>query len=370
MKRQILLIFILIFLLSCTKNKDESNKQMSRQNINQIVNERSSTFTKNPRKPMAWGHSQTIYVFADPAVWEKAEPFLKYSLERDFFTTENEQLFEVKLGNFSNIDQFHRFKNLIFIGDLSSNSPVSQHVKTIMNEQAIQSVQQRKASMFLNNNLWANDQLVLFFMSTNLDELQKFLYENTEIYFNLFKERFIDRTVFQSQKLNGYKDSFFKEMPFKMYIPETYRVFRRDLENNFISFLWRSRENQEQNPDKYLSLYWEYADENPINDTWLIEKRKELAWKYYDEDEFDSDETMRGLRKINNYDGWFLFGKWQNQKYYMGGAFRTYAFYDEKLKTAYIIDTSVYFPAGYKLKYLLELEGLAETILTKEKGEL
>ncbi|MCK9328558.1 MAG: DUF4837 family protein [Candidatus Cloacimonetes bacterium] len=371
MKYSLIIVFMITVLcVSCKAEKKAFNAQIVRKNINQIVNAKSEIFKIDSRKPMAWGHEQTIYVFADSDVWKIAEPYLRYSLERDFYTTENEQLFDVKLGELDNIEQFNRFKNLIFIGDLSSNKKVSQYVKNIMNEQAIASVQNRKSSMFLNNNLWANDQMVLFLMATNANELKSFLHNNTEIYFNMFKERFINRIVFKSQKLDGYKDSFFKEMPFKIYIPETYRVFKRDLDNNFISFLWRSRENQEDNPDKYISIYWENATENPIDDKWLIEKRKDLAWKYYDEDEFNIEDTIRGQREIGEKDGWFLFGRWQNKKYYMGGAFRSYAVYDEVLKIAYLIDTSVYFPAGYKIKYLLELEGIVETIILKESGEL
>lgn len=368
-RKIIISLLLLTLLVSACKKKPSASSQNSN-TINTIVRQKAGTFERNPRKPMAWGHQQTIYVFADDDVWQKAEPFLRYSLERDFFTTENEQLFEVKKGDFNNIDQFFRFKNLIFLADMNSTRPVSVHIKNIMNEQALSSVEQRNASMFLNNNLWANDQIVVFFLANSHEHMLHFLKDNTDTYFNLFKQRFIDRVIYQSQKLKGYKDSFFLNMPFKLYIPETYRVFKRDLDNNFISFLWRSRENQETNPDKYISIYWEYAEEDPIDDNWLAEKRKHLAWKYYDEDEFDIDETIRGQREIAGKSGWFLYGRWQNKKYFMGGAFRSYAFYDADLKTAYIIDTSVYFPAGYKLKYLLELEGLADTFISKRKGEL
>ena len=366
-KLKILIFLLIIFtFVSCGKSSESKNQGRVRsQSISQVLAQKSNELVTDPRKPMAWGHQQTIYVFADNDVWTVNEPYLRYSLERYFFTTENEQLFEIKHGDIKNINQFFRFKNLIFLCDINSNQAVSQYVKDALPEQAILNVAERKSSMFMNNNLWANDQLVMFFLGDSAESIKNHLYNNNDTYFQIFKDRFISRITFQSQKLKGYKDSFFNEMPFKMYIPETYRVFRRDLENNFISFIWRSRENQEKNPDKYISIYWEYADENPLNDNWLLKKRKDLAWKYYDEDEFDPDGVMRGLKDFNQYEAWFMSGMWQNKKYFMGGAFQSFAFYNDDLKIVYLIDTSVYFPAGYKLRYLLELEGIVKTIMPK-----
>jgi hypothetical protein len=234
-----------------------------------------------------------------------------------------------------------------------------------MTERALDSVRQRGASMFMNLNPWANDQLVMFFIGDNTHNLRNFMLENNDVYFQIFKDRFVARAHFQSQRVKGLRESFFHGLPFTIYIPETYRVFRRDLENNFISFIWRSRNDQTHNPDLYISIYWESADENPLDDDWLTNKRAEIAWKYHDEDEFDADMVKRGKMDFAGREAWFVSGAWQNRKHFMGGAFRTFAFWDEELQTVYMIDTSIYFPAGYKLRHLLELEGLAKTIVPR-----
>jgi hypothetical protein len=49
----------------------------------------------------------------------------------------------------------------------------------------------------------------------------------------------------------------------------------------------------------------------------------------------------------------------------MGGVFQTYAFWDREFEMVYVIDTSIYFPAGNKLRYMIELEGIAKTIVPR-----
>jgi hypothetical protein len=71
------------------------------------------------------------------------------------------------------------------------------------------------------------------------------------------------------------------------------------------------------------------------------------------------------MMDFNGREAWFVSGAWQNRKHFMGGAFRAYAFWDEELKIVYMIDTSVYFPAGHKLRHLIDMEGYARSIVPR-----
>jgi len=356
-------VLSIFLLMSCTQQSKDTVVRSHR--IDHILSNSENVLVTNSRKPRTWGHPQTIYVFADSNIWNINQPFLSYSLERYFFTTENEQLFQLVLADINNIKNFNRFNNIVFLCDINSTDPVSQYVKTIMSEQVIESVREKNVSMFMNDNLWSSDQLVIFFIGDKPENIRNYLYDNSETYFQLFFDRFIARITYSSRRLKGFKESFFNEMPFKMYIPETYKIFVNDLENNFISFLWRSKENQERNPDMYISVYWEKSQDDVLQEDWLFSKRAELAWKYYDEDEFNHIDIKSGKKYLDSREVWFLSGRWQNKKHYMGGTFQSFAFYDSVLEMIYVIDTSVYFPAGYKLRYLLELEGLAKTFIPK-----
>ncbi|MBN1327344.1 MAG: hypothetical protein JW996_05280, partial [Candidatus Cloacimonetes bacterium] len=57
MKKILILLTMIFLLLACSpSNENRSGKKLI-----------------DPRKPMAWGHPQTVYVFADNNVWKYAE---------------------------------------------------------------------------------------------------------------------------------------------------------------------------------------------------------------------------------------------------------------------------------------------------------
>ena len=312
-------------------------------------------------KPMAWGKKHVIYVFADDDVWRKSEFQLRRTLERFVFTTENEKYFEVKRAPFDAIEQFYKYNNLIFMTDLNSEGEVSDYVKSVISERITKEVEENLVGVYPVENLWANDQYVLFMLGTTKENLLKLNYLHLNKTFKLFREKLIARISRQLFQIEQYGAQTFATFPWEMSIPKKYLVYKRDPANNFISFIARLRESS----DRYVSVYWEDSDENNVSRDWLKEKRAELAWKYYDEDEYVEDNLRSEKFEIAGYKGWKISGMWMNKKYTAGGAFQCYAFYDEQTKKSYVIDNSVYFPQGYKLQGLLELEIISNTFEIK-----
>jgi len=353
--RYIWFLFLCMILFGCKGDKPEravvSTPGRSMMQSHQLVLDNS--------KPISSGHQQTIYVFADTDVWRVVEPSFTSGVQRVFSTTEKETLFDIKLSEIDKIKQLRRFKNIVFICDIDSDKPVATYVKSIMTETAIENAREKKATMYMNNNLWANEQLVMFFMGESGGDLAEFLQQNQNMYFQILYNRLIARIMYQNRKTKPYEDAFFSGLPFKMSLPSNYKVYKKDLQSRFISYIWRSRTDPGRNPDKYISVYWESAGADPITREWLIDKRRRLAWVYYDEDEFSDDEVTSGVKDFKGGENWYIMGKWQNSKYYVGGVFQTFGYYDPIKKIAYLIDTSVYFPTGDKMIYLLELEGIA-----------
>jgi hypothetical protein len=313
------------------------------------------------RKPLSWGSKQDIYVFADDNVWKYAEYHLRNTLERFVFTTVNEPVFQVKRANIQNIDTFYKFNNLLFLADMNSNQPVSAYIKGIMGNAAREEIAQNGIAIFPQQNLWARDQFVLILLAENERKLLELNIEMANQTYDLFQQKLYSRIRDQVYKTRIYDDSFFELMNWKMRLPKSYIVYKYDLSENFVSFLARLKDN----PDRYISLYWEKMESAEDINQWLKAKRADLAWRYYDEDEF-ADRDIRIMRyKLGDYSGWKLAGRWQNKKYAVGGAFQSFAFYDESSKTAYLIDNSVYYPEGNKLMALIETEVISETFELK-----
>ncbi len=365
MKKNLLtLLLIIIFglsLFSCSKQEKKSglvSKSKTRDDVN----------TYDPHKPMSWGQDQVIYVFADPEIWKEAEFYVRYSLERAFYTVENEKLYEVRLGDVKALDQFYKYKNLLFLCDLSTDQPVAQSVKKMMNSDMKNYVQKNGIGLFAKHNFWANEQFVVFMIGNSKENLLNYNKTHGNEVFYHYRQKLVQRISYKLKKNKPVSEKMFKDYPFTLKVPENYLLYKSDPKGRFISFIWRSREDQKLNPDKYISVYYEKMPNKTnkvIEKDWVTKTRKRIAWDYYDQDEMLDQDVQYGLFKFINYPTWYMSGRWQNKKYYVGGSFQSMGFYDEKTQTAYLIDTSVYFPQGKKLKFLMELESIAQTFRIK-----
>ena len=354
MNKNILVLgIILLIILGCSP-KDNIHKAKSK--------------GTDPHKPMSWGHKQTVYVFADDIVWKYAKSHLIKTLERVRFTTENEKVFVVKRAPIDNLDNFYKFNNLIFFCDLESNDKVSTYIKEIMGSKVENEVNENLIGMYTKDNVWANDQFVLFILGSNEENLLKFNILQSHKIFDLFNEKLFDRISRQLYKTPVYSDGRFTAFPWTLKLPKKYVLYKNDTANNFISFIARLRNK----PDRYISVYFQKMAKEEFNRDWLRETRQNISWKYYDEDEFlDRDVRMEKF-KLAGHQGWRLTGRWQNKKHSVGGAFQSFAIYDEVNELAYLVDNSVYYPDGEKLEALYELELISKTFKLKdsEQGDL
>jgi len=340
------LILVLVLMITSCQDKDTTRRHTPRGHVVDM------------RKPMAWGNDQKIYVFADMDVWQSVEAPLKESLERYYFTTENETYFDVELVEFKDFSSFYRFKNLLFLAHLDSEREVSKYVKSRLESNAINSVDNDGIGLFARNNLWANEQYVVFMLGSNKENLVQYSSLEANTLFQMYKNKlysYIERGIYNRQI---YSSSFFRDLPWGMKIPEIYAVHKRKPNENFVSFLARRKDY----PDRYIGVYYENMLENNVDLEWAINTRAKIAWDHYDEDEF-SERDVRS-RKINfaDFEAIKIAGRWQNQKYFIGGAFRSFAFYDDDTRTAWLIDNSVFYPEGYKLPALIEMEIISRTI--------
>ncbi len=336
-----LFLFILLFLNACGD-----------------VDSKSDGRVIDKRKPLAWGHEQTIYVCADDDVWTYAEQHLRSSIERYYFTTENETYFDLKRSDIKNIDQIYRTKNLLFLADLSSEQGVARYIKSNLASNVLESVNENGVGMFIRNNLWANDQYVIFLLGKKEEMLLKYnILQSNEI-FERYKAVLYDRVHNRIYGGETFSDSYFESLPWKFRLPQSYTEYKKG--ERFNSFIARRREQ----PDKYISVYYEDIEESLFNREWLINTRRKIAWDYYDEDEFNDDNIRQQKSKLNKREVIKISGVWQNHKYAIGGAFTAFAFY--KNNRAYLIDNSVFYPQGFKLPALIELEVISRTLTVQD----
>jgi len=318
-------------------------------------------------KPTSWGQSNIINSFADGKIWDYGQMKLKQSLEREFFTTTNENLFTVKRRKITKIKNYYKFANLLLFCNVNSDEPVSAYVKKILPESVLNIQDTTGYKIIPAKNFWARQQTVVFVIGKNTEKTLLPLYTPDKLnkLFEIYEQREmkkLERIVYRPGLKEKEIEYQKKNYPWHIKLPKGFMVFRRDDKNNFASYLLRVKDY----PDRFLAVYWEPMQENEVNKEWLWEKRLEIGDEYYVGDEFSERDVIQKKINFNDYDGYKLWGRWQNFSNYTGGTFASYAFYDAEQKMAYLIDNTVYYPQGDKLRALMKLEIISKTFHTNK----
>lgn len=316
-------------------------------------------------KPLAMGDDRDVHLFCDDANWQALKPFVQSGIEREVPIVYPEKYFNLIMARISDADKLKAYKNLVFIGDLESTAPVSMYMKKVLDKDFITRVQASGGDLFVAKNHSSRDQIVFFLLGKDALSLSKYGALQADNIFGLLLRRYAERQGYYAYQSKVIDPSFWKNYPFTIQIPETYRLYSNDKEGRFVSFLYRARQESREIPDKYVSVYYEAMPENKLDLKWLQDKRKELGTKYFEGDEFDPELIRSEPFRFGKHDGFRLLGAWKNTKHMIGGGFQSFAFWDETTKTAYLIDNIVYFPAGDKLPILVELYTISNSLKIK-----
>jgi len=354
MPRLVFLIMVTMLILTACGNADKASDRF----------EKYDSIIDNA-KPIAFGEDELIYVFCDDKNWETLEELMLSVIERDIFLVYNEKYFQLERVSIKDVEQYTKYKNLMFIGDLESRGKVSEYMKTSLDPTYLERVKQSGGDLFVSKNHWVRDQLVLYLLATDADKLPQISALQSNQIFSLLLKRYTERLALHAYLTKIIPDTFFADFPFSLKLPETYRLFSNDKQGRFLSFLYRAKMQNTEIPDKYISVYYEDMDSNMVDAEWLIARRQDLATKYFDGDIIDAKDLRIEKYRFAGHEGWRIIGPWKNLKLMIGGSFQAHGFWDEKTKRAYIVDNSVYFPAGNKLPSMLELFMISSTLSIK-----
>lgn len=316
-------------------------------------------------KPLALGDDRDVHVFCDPANWKTLEPFIRSGIEREVPITYPEKYFQLVMADVKDAPALAKYKNIIYIGDLESKTPVSAYMKSILASDFQTRVQSSGGDLFVSKNHNSRDQIVLFLLGKDSLSLSKIGTLQADNIFSLLLKRFSERQGYYAYQSKVISPDFFKPYPFSLQIPETYRLFSNDKDGRFLSLIYRAKMQNREIPDKYISVYYEPMPQNKVDLNWLIAKRQEIGQKYFEGDEFDPNLIRKESITFQKREAFRLLGAWKNLKHMIGGGFQSYAFWDENTKTAYLIDNVVFFPAGDKLPILVELYVISNSFRVK-----
>ncbi len=320
----------------------------------------------DPAKPIAYGEDHEVHLFAAGANLPAVKPPLEASLARGVTIVVEEQYFSVNFQEAAALNDFKPYKNLVYCGTVAGRDPVSLHITKTLAPELVKAAQASGAELFVINNHYSRDQLILYLLAKAPAALAKLAADRSEQIFGDLLDRYRQRLARAAYQNAVIEDKFFADRPFSIKIPNIYRLWKDDKAGRFLSFIFQPAKPTRDKADKYISVYHEPMAANQVTPEWVYKTRQELGKKFMDGDYILEDRYRTEPDSIAGFKGLRMTGHWVNESAGgFGGGFQTWAFWHEASQTAYLIDNIAFFRDGWKLPALLELGMISQSLEPK-----
>jgi len=231
----------------------------------------------------------------------------------------------------------------------------------------------KKSSLEIKKNVWANEQLVIKIIAANDSACANIINKNSETLLNYFNEAELERLKFSIQK--NEEKSISKKLEKKhqltLNVPKGY-VVAMDTNN----FVWLKNEMEKAIGNNFHQIsrgifihYQNYTDQKIFQKENLIQFQDSLTQQYiqgaaknsYLKIESEYPPKIQEINFNSNY-AVELRGLWKMQNDFMGGPLLTYCIYDKNKNRVVIISAYLYCPNFDKREYLRELEGIMKSL--------
>ena len=309
-------------------------------------------FSFSQARQNAGGNRRNIYVFCTNPEAIKDE--LTNIFEKKIFTTQMEKIFNLEPANIDEIQKYEYYHNHIFIITKMEYSPLKSFLNKLFDEKILEDKFSKKAAIFYRDDLFADNQRSIFILGENYDEINKILKNNSAKVYDIFNSLDWERTR-NAVYFKGLNDDEIDELednaPFMIDVPETYWQYKKKFTKkyNFISWWLRT-------PDRVISVFWIPKGKKNVSKDLILDMRKFVANKFFDEDVIIEENLKYDKTTFANIDCGRIVSNWRNDKYVIGGCFRSYSFYNKEQETLYLIDLYIMAPGKRKEPLLRQLE--------------
>lgn len=322
-------------------------------------------------KAVSYGNHQDVYVFSNQKLSENTLNIMKQQFGYPAEGAQKERTFDLIWEDFTAFEELKKAKNIIFVCNLELQNEITSFVKNKISQEKLEQVMNNSSTMITYQNEWSDDQLVTFVLAKDELGLNDIIISRIADLYVDFEQRFLDRMTRRVYYRGTLQGNLFADYTYSLQLPSTFQLYRELKEENMISFIYRYKKKETVLPDKFITVYQEKMSADNFNEDWVKSSRAKIGRVVLDGDRIDWNRSNLIPKTFttwndHNYLGFTLEGAWENDKTKMGGSFKSYAIYDENIKTGYFIDTAVYYPAGTKIPYLYELEGVAKSLNIKE----
>ncbi|MCK4980297.1 MAG: DUF4837 family protein, partial [Candidatus Delongbacteria bacterium] len=288
-------------------------------------------------KGKAVGKDYEILVVADEELYDMFKPALENIFSDIIHTPMEEKRFtlrRISIGKFK--ENGHKFKNIIMLGDIDSDTPESDYIASIFTDEIKEGVRESEYYYVVKNDIWAKGQQILFLLDSDKMFLSQYLDKYKDKMFGIFNDRLIAKvkdTLFDRFNSKGAQELAKEKKGIDLFVPHDFAIVNEGKDVDFIRF-------RRWNPDRWLTVIKGEFDENLSMEENIIVLRDAAGSKFGDSVRinpelltFKSDSTFaEGCIKAQ--------GLWEYDL--GGGPFFTYGYV--KNNTLYLVDGAVFAP--------------------------
>jgi hypothetical protein len=302
----------------------------------------------------AFGSNSGITIVTTPRCEEIAKD-LAASLEREIVTVQYERAYDVTLVTTGDVKNHDSRKNIVVIDFLEPENSLSRTILDLAG-QAREDVRAGRTAIFHREDRWAMGQVVVGIAAPTKAALGEVIAARSEEIFKYIErvvQARLNRALFNAGEQELITERLAATYGWTLRLPPRYEVDEKYATERVIKIL-------QDKPARMITVYWEDGDWGEPEAT-CLERKKMLAWKYWDEDEIVEDALEISRATFGGVPAVHLTGTWENKKYVIGGSFTSYCFTCPDCGRNYFIDAAVFAPGFDKLPLMRELEAILVT---------
>ncbi len=311
-------------------------------------------------KPNAVEGDTELAVIIEGAHTQEATPRLREALEQIILTPQEETQFTLHFAGDDSLARWSRWANVLLVGCLDSDDPVSQRIREMLKGEVLEGVQAGRYSVFRRENVWAKKQTVVFLVAPDKEQLKIWLADNgSELYsiFNEVRVARVTKALYAQPPLKDLSDSLFTAHGWWLDIPHDYSLVASHQHPGFIRL---GREY----PDRLLTVAWRQGEPEEVHPDTLLRWRNELGHFFADSVRVNPVWIRTSDVMIGDIPAIQVRGLWETFGSLGGGPFVAYILHSEG--TLFLLDAQVFAPGKMKVPYVRQMEIILRSFRTSK----
>jgi hypothetical protein len=306
----------------------------------------------------ALGSYDEIHLISEDRPPEEALSHLREALEVPIETVQKETLFHIFPVDAADLDPVRNRKNLLFLVDLSRREQITNLAREMLGAAKLNEViRTGEPALYFLENVWARQQTHAYLVAPSAGFFPRAAEEMGTRIRNGFlqsnRKRILEFLLFRGEKAT-LAGQIYERFGWRLRMPAGFQVSLDHMEDGFFSM-------RMDRPGRMLFVRWQEGVKELPSPEEAIALRDSLGRVFYDEDYVERSRTKAFPGTFQERPSVRIQGLWQNEKYTIGGAFRSILFLVPDEERLFLIDYAVYAPSFPKKYYLWELEAVVET---------